>query len=68
MRCPFCPANIAVTARSTSVLFDHAQPPCGAWDRVCYVGGFSEAERDAFDAFIRGFEPGGNVIQGPWES
>lgn len=68
VRCPFCAADVALEAFPTSVVYAHSEPICAAWDRVCYVGGFSEAERQAFEALTASFEPRGNVIRGPWGS
>lgn len=50
--CPFCGRDVAAQALPRRVLFAHHEPMCEAWDRVVYVGGFSEAERDTFNAFI----------------
>jgi hypothetical protein len=66
--CPFCGLALEVTTAPRRVVLAHVWPLCDAWDRVCYVGGFSQAEREALDALIRGFEPGsearGGAIEG----
>jgi len=67
-RCPFCAAPLGVTARPGALTFAHPWPMCGAWDRVCYVGGFSQAEREALETLIRGYEPGAPAIKGPFRA
>lgn len=68
MPCPFCGLALEVTTRPRSVVLAHVWPLCESWDRVCYVGGFSDAEREALEELIRGFEPGsasrGGAIEG----
>lgn len=61
--CPFCATTMVVTVHPSSVVFEHARPLCGAWDRVCFAGGFSAAERDVLDALIRRFEPGSTASE-----
>lgn len=61
--CPFCRAVLEVTSYPRRVVIAHGWPLCEAWRRVCYEGGFSEAERDALDALIQGFEPRGGGIE-----
>lgn len=63
--CPFCSSPVGVTSGPKTLCFRHELPYCGAWERVCCIGGFTPAERDAFDAFIVGFEPGASSIQRP---
>lgn len=59
--CPFCGGVVIVDRQPDGVTLAHRQPFCGSWLRVCYEGGFSAAEREALDAFVRNFEPGGPI-------
>lgn len=66
--CPFCGLALEVTTGPRRVVLAHVWPLCEPWDRVCYVGGFSEAERETLQALIQRFEPGsesrGGAIEG----
>jgi hypothetical protein len=44
--CPFCSAVMQLRTHARGFTLMHNEPLCQSWDRVCYVGGFSESERE----------------------